>query len=96
MDVYYSVHVLFKHRDPRKRDLVSLLVRVPESLTVNTSPRAHQRFAEDAARSTLRERLRIRLADVNAGLYEDPEIPPHTAKLAENGCYVWILSDSLS
>jgi hypothetical protein len=92
--VYYSVCLRSEHRDPKKRLSFALLAQIPATLAENASSAAYELLAIDAAKSVLRWRLSVHTQWVtNVSVFEGPEIPRTTPKIAENGCRVWFLEN---
>jgi hypothetical protein len=87
--LYYSVHMHSMNRKTRLS--YSFLVQITGTLADARVSGAHARWAIDAAKEILRGHRAI-VWDTHAGLYENPQIPKTTPKIAGNGCRVWILN----
>jgi hypothetical protein len=88
--VYYYVHAGSGHRDPKKRLSFELLIQ----LSARASKGADKRLATDAAKSVVRGSFNLRTQwAIRLALFESPEIPRTTPKVAANGCLVWNLKN---
>ena len=82
--VYYSVNMHSRNR--KQRLSYGLLVQIPGTLAEGGVSSAHERWAIDAAKQIFRGHKGV-VWDINAGLYENPQIPQTAPKTAEYGSW---------